>query len=125
MNISLVKYTQEFKHNGLSTWIGAEMTLELGDDAMVAKKELKSFIHAAYYGDKAIPIEVPPPEPTELPSIQKDKIEINYDTVVEEINKCLTWDDLRGWQTISRGNERASEAFISKYTELEKYYTQP
>jgi hypothetical protein len=104
--------------------IGVEVSLNEGQSLDEAKETAQNYIkeyiekNTVYHSPQFIS-ESLPPEPAVLPSIQKEKIEPDFDIVVEEIEKCQTLDELKGWQFLSVGNKNATKAFKEKLIELQ------
>jgi hypothetical protein len=94
---------------GVGVHINPDESIE--DAIQLAKNQIKEFIaNNTHY---------PEHNHVETRDIQVDKSpEVNYETVIDEINKCQTKEDLRGWQAISFGNVDAIKAYAGKLKTL-------
>lgn len=106
MHIEKVRFTQEFKHRNISTWIGADMFLVEGDDAMEAKRQLQRFVHEAYYSTS----EELPPDETPIPDIHVQKPKEGQ-SLEEQIRGCTTLDGLEEFKLIAKMNPKLAEAY--------------
>jgi predicted RNase H-like HicB family nuclease len=95
--------------------VGASVHINEGESVEEAEQKAKQYIqdyierHTHY----------PEHNHVEVRDIQVDKSpEVNYETVIKEINKCQTKEDLRGWQAISFGNVDAIKAYAEKLKTL-------
>lgn len=124
MNISLVKYSEEFMRNGLKRWIGGEVTLAPGENAMDGIKTLERLIHAAFYGEKSIPTQPPPPEPylsdEQLPEIQVEKVsrEDTVNGILADIEKCTTVPSLEFYKILTTTYPEITPSYRIKYEQL-------
>jgi len=130
MHISSITYTESesiesFTGYGLKKWVKREQSATVfltdKDDENRADELAKQFVKEKLYGGKDK--EVVQPETysgDNLPEINVDKTEVtvNYDTVIQEINKCRTIKDLDEWNLIAKGNHNAGMAFSKKAAEL-------
>ena len=122
MTISKIYYQRNFRIGDFQyETIGIGIDLNEGENAHEALEEAKRLV-IEYNAEQNHPVphiqESTVPQP--LPEIRVDKkaIEVNYEVVIEEINKCTTIKELDEWNMIARGNKDAGMAFAKKAAEI-------
>lgn len=103
--------------------IGVSYLINEGDDpkqVLQAAKDLcEEFHRDSINTSLSHQFEQPqPPEPAILPSIQKERLSVDYEYVIDQINDCETIQDLDSWNIIAKGNHEAGMAFAKKAAEL-------
>lgn len=99
--------------------IGVEISLNEGDNLDEAKQEGEKYIQDYIAQNKVYPdhqhVEVKlVSEPIGEIMVDRKNLGVNYQTVIEEINKCETIEDLEGWNMIAKGNHEAGMAFAKR-----------
>lgn len=95
--------------------IGVGIILQPGEDAKQALDEAKRL--SLEYHNEHLQNEL---AHQETPSIQTEKVETDYQTVIDEIYKCETITELKGWQKISLSSPQTITAYTTKLKQLKK-----
>jgi hypothetical protein len=111
MRFEKVKYTKEFQYHGISEWVGAELSIDEGDDPKLALHEAKKLAYEFYSEIRK--------EGSE-PEVKKEQLvtdELKYS--LQGINNASTLDELKGYWMLSKGNLILSEAYKTKLKSFE------
>lgn len=115
MHISSINYQKTFNIGSYqSIKLGAEMSLDVGEDAETGMETLRTFVHE--YFTKTAPTE--DYRGTQVRDIVEDKLIDTVQATLYEIDKCQTIDELKGWWLVSKGNLTLSGAYKSKEKQL-------
>lgn len=120
MNITLVKYSEEFSRNGLKTWLGMEGTLEPAETFTEAYSKCKKIAHTAFYGTNvAIPEPIIPDNQLPDKQIEKTDREKEIEQMKKEINEYTDPQQLiKEYSVLSVAWPEIKQTFNDKAAEL-------
>jgi len=121
MNITSVSYVKLFPLGMyINEKIGVEVSLEAGEDAMLALDTARNLVHEYHEKNNPIPfagVTAIADNPT-IPNVQVDKEPPK--SLVEQIESCTELKVLESYRLIAKTNPECQTAYDNKLKELQK-----
>ena len=120
MQITQISYQKTFNlGNYSSERIGAEITLNAGEDAMQAINEARKLVMENFTANNLQPEILPEPEIPIIPKQKQMPIETTVDFIKRDINSCTELKVLESYRLIAAGKPELKEAYDNKLIELQ------